>query len=84
MTPPFAYRPDIRKAIYTTNTIESLNFSLRKLVKGRGAFPSDEAVFKLMFLGLRSITKRWTMPVLNWKAASNHFAILFADRIPVL
>ena len=56
---------DIRKAIYTTNAIESLNMSLRKVTKNRGHFPSDEAMFKLIYLALKNIAKKWTMPVIN-------------------
>ena len=82
--PFFAYPEDIRKVIYTTNAIESMNRSLRKIIKNRGAFPSDEAATKLMFLALRNISKRWTKPLMNWKAALNRFAIMFEDRAPLL
>ena len=82
--PFFAYPEDIRKVIYTTNAIESMNRSLRKIIKNRGAFPSDEAATKLMFLALRNISKRWTKPLMNWKAALNRFAIMFEDRGPLL
>jgi putative transposase len=81
--PCFSYPAAIRRAVYTTNAIESLNFSLRKITKARGSFPSDEAAIKLLFLGLRSITKRWSMPVHDWKAALNQFSMLFADRMPL-
>jgi putative transposase len=80
--PFFAYPPEIRKVIYTTNAIESLNMSLRKVTKARGSFPHDEAVFKLLYLALRNIEKRWTKPVQHWKEALNLFAIIFADRLP--
>lgn len=80
--PFFAYPPEIRKVIYTTNTIESLNMSLRKVTKARGSFPNDEAVCKLLYLALRNIEKRWTKPVPYWKAALNLFAIVFAERLP--
>ena len=80
--PCFSYPAAIRRAVYTTNSIESLNFSLRRITKARGSFPSDEAAIKLLYLGLRSITKRWTMPVHDWKAALNQFSILFEDRMP--
>lgn len=80
--PFFGYPPDIRKVIYTTNAIESLNMSLRKVTKNRGSFPSDEAAFKLLYLALRNIAKRWTMPVKDWKSALNQFAILFEGRMP--
>ena len=82
--PFFAYPEDIRKVIYTTNAIESMNRSLRKIIKNRGAFPSDEAATKLMFLALRNISKRWTKTLMNWKAALNRFAIMFEDRAPLL
>ncbi len=81
---PFLDFPmDIRKAIYTTNAIESINRSLRKVLKTRGALPNDEAVFKLLYLALRNISKRWTMPIRNWKAALNQFAIYFDQRFPL-
>lgn len=83
LTAFFDYPPDIRKVIYTTNAIESLNYSLRKIIKGRGAFPHDEAVRKLLYLGLRNVAKKWTMPVRDWKAALNQFIILYGDRVPV-
>jgi putative transposase len=68
--PFFAHPPEIRKVIYTTNAIESLNMSLRKVTKARGSFPNDEAVFKLLYLALRNIAKKWTMSVHEWKAGS--------------
>jgi putative transposase len=79
--PLFSYPEDIRKAIYTTNVIESLNMLLRKVTKNRGPFPSDEAMFKLIYLALKNIEKKWTMPIRDWKSALNQFSILFADRI---
>ena len=75
--PFFAYAPEIRKVIYTTNAVESVNFSLRKLIKTRGAFPTDEAALKLLYLGLRNIGKRWTMPIQNWKQAMSQLMIRF-------
>lgn len=83
IVPLFGYPPEIRKIIYTTNTIESLNMSLRKVTKNRGSFPSDESAFKLLYLALRNIAKKWTMPVKNWRAALNQFAILFEERMPL-
>jgi putative transposase len=80
--PFFAYPADIRKVIYTTNAIESLNMSLRKVTKNRGSFPNDEAMFKLLYLALRNIAKKWTLPIRDWKAAMNRFSILFEDRMP--
>lgn len=81
--PFFAHPPEIRKIIYTTNAIESLNMCLRKVTKARGSFPNDEAVFKLLYLALRNIAKKWTMPVRDWKAALNRFAIIYESRLPV-
>jgi len=78
--PLFSYPKDIRKAIYTTNAIESLNMSLRKVTKNRGHFPNDEAMFKLLYLALRNIAKKWTMPIRDWKSALNQFSIIFEDR----
>lgn len=77
----FDYPPEIRKVLYTTNAIESLNFSLRKLLKTRGAFPNDEAILKVLYLGLQRIEKKWTMPIQDWKRALNHFVILLGDRV---
>ena len=80
--PFLAYPNFIRKAIYTTNAIESLNHSVRKITKNRGAFPNDEAALRLLFLGLQNAAKKWTLPIRDWKAALNQFAILFPDRFP--
>jgi len=82
LTPFFGYPADIRKVIYTTNAIESLNMSLRKVIKTRGSFPNPDAAMKLLFLALEHIAKKWTMPVQNWKAALQRFAILLGDRVP--
>src|SRR2546422_991122 len=79
--PFFAHPPEIRKVIYTTNAIESLNMSLRKVTKARGSFPNDEAVFKLLYLALRNIAKRWTMALHDWKAALNRFAIIYDNLL---
>ena len=79
--PFFDYPPEIRKVIYTTNAIESVNMSLRKLTKNRGSFPSDEALLKLFYLALRNISKKWTMPIRDWKAALTRFTIEFGDRL---
>ena len=83
LTPFFDYPPAIRKVVYTTNAIESLNYSLRRIIKGRGAFPNDDAIKKLLYLGLRNASKKWTMPIRDWKAALNQFIILYGDRVPV-
>jgi len=82
--PFFEYPADIRKVIYTTNAIESLNMSLRKVTKNRASFPNDEAMFKLLYLALKNIAKKWTRPIMNWKAAMNRFSIMFEGRVPNL
>ncbi len=81
LIPFFDYPPEIRKVIYTTNAIESVNMSLRKLTKNRGSFPSDEALLKLFYLALRNISLKWSMPIRDWKAALTRFTIEFGDRI---
>lgn len=81
--PFFDYPPEIRRIIYTTNAIESVNMSLRKVTKNRGSFPSDEALLKLFYLALMNISQKWTMPLLNWKAALNRFTIMFEERMPI-
>ncbi len=78
--PLFDYPMDIRKVIYTTNAIESLNRSLRKVIKTKAVFPDEESVFKLMYLAMQNIAKRWTRPLQDWKAALSYFAILFPER----
>ena len=78
----FDYPPEIRKVVYTTNAIESINMSLRKISKNRSSFPTDEAVMKLFYLAIRNISKKWTMPIQDWKAALNRFSIQFDDRMP--
>lgn len=80
--PFFGYPADIRKAIYTTNAIESVNMSLRKVTKNRGSFPNDESATKLLYLALNNISRKWTMPIRDWKAALNRFTILFEGRMP--
>ena len=75
---------DIRTAIYTTNSVESLNRSLRKIIKIRGGFPNEEAALKLLFLALRQAAKKWTMPIHHWREALNHFTILWPERMPAL
>jgi putative transposase len=82
ITPFLAYPAEIRKVIYTTNAVESLNMSLRKIIKMRGSFPNEEAALKLLYLALRNASKKWTMPVQNWSAALNRFSILWPDRMP--
>jgi putative transposase len=81
--PFLAFPREIRKAIYTTNAIESLNYQLRKIIKNRGHFPSDDAAFKLLYLSLSRAQEKWTMPIRNWKNALNQFAVHFEGRLPV-
>jgi putative transposase len=78
--PFFAFPPDVRRIIYTTNAMESVNAQVRKIIKTRGHFPSDEAATKLIWLALRNITAEWSRPAYNWKSAMNQFAILYGDR----
>jgi putative transposase len=78
--PFFAFPPAVRRVIYTTNAIESVNARLRKIIKTRGHFPSDEAASKLIWLALRNITAKWSLAARDWKAAMNQFAILYQDR----
>jgi putative transposase len=79
--PFLAYPKDIRKVIYTTNAIESTNRQIRKIIKSKGVFPNNMSVYKIAYLALQNASKSWTMPIQNWKAALNQFAILFGDRI---
>lgn len=80
----FGLPDDIRRAVYTTNAIESLNMSLRKVIKTRSSFPDDEAAFKLLYLALRNAAKKWTMPVPHWSQAMQAFAIIYEGRVPTL
>jgi len=80
VTPFFVFPPDIRRVIYTTNAIESLNMQLRKIIKTRGHFPSDEAAIKLLWLALRNVLAKSVRATFDWKAAMNQFAILFGER----
>jgi putative transposase len=81
ITPFLAYPDYIRKAIYTTNAIESISMSLRKALKTRRSFPNDEAALKLIYLASRNTSKKWTMPIRNWELALNQFAIIFEERL---
>ena len=78
----FDYPPAIRKAIYTTNAIESVNSVIRKFTRNRKQYPNAESALKLVYLAIHEASKRWTMPIVGWKAALNHFAILFEGRFP--
>lgn len=77
----FEYSPDIRKVIYTTNAIESLNSVVRKATRKRKVFPTDESAFKVSFLAINEASKKWTMPIRNWKPALNRFTIEFGERV---
>ena len=89
--PFFSFPPEIRRAIYTTNAIESfaqrcgalLNMTLRKVLKPDRAFPTDESALKVIYLAIQNISKKWTMPIRDWKPALNRFAIEFGDRFPL-
>jgi putative transposase len=81
--PFFAFPPEIRRVIYTTNAIESINARLRKIIKTRGHFPTDDAASKLIWLALRNITADWGTAAHHWKEAMNQFAILYDDRFTV-
>ncbi len=79
----FDYPPEIRKVIYTTNAIESLNSVIRKAIKNRRLFPTDNSALKVVYLAVQAASKKWTMPVRDWKKALNRFTIDFGDRLPV-
>ena len=83
ITPFLAYPPEIRKVIYTTNAIESLNMTLRKVTKNRGSFPSDESCLKIMYLALNNVSKKWSQPLHGWGTAMNQFMLMFEDRMPL-
>jgi len=79
----FKYPPEIRKAIYTTNAIESMNYQLRKVTKNRSTFSTDDAILKILYLAIRNASKKWTMPIREWGQALNQFAIEFGkERVP--
>ena len=77
----FGYPEDIRRAIYTTNAIESLNSVIRKVIKKRKLFPTDDSAMKVIYLAVQQASKKWTMPIRNWKLAMNRFMIEFEDRL---
>lgn len=77
----FGYPPDIRKAIYTTNAIESLNSVIRAAIKKRKVFPTDDSVRKVVYLAIQSASKKWSMPLQNWRLAMSRFIIEFGDRL---
>ena len=80
---PFVdYSVEIRRVIYSTNAIESLNSVIRKAIKLKKLFPTDDAVYKLVYLAIQQASKKWSMPVRDWKQALNRFSIEFEDRMP--
>ena len=81
--PFMKFSPEIRKAIYTTNAIESLNYTLQRNLKTRLSFPNNESAMKLIFMILQRIKKKWTMPIRNWGEALNQFALIYGDRVPL-
>ena len=83
IVPLFNFPADIRKAIYTTNAIESLNMTLRKVLRNHRTFPTDESAMKVIYLTINNISKKWTMPIRDWKNALNRFAIEFEGRFPM-
>ena len=76
----FNYPGEIRRAIYTTNAIESLNYQLRKVTKNHSTFSTDDAIFKILYLAVRNASEKWTMPIKNWGQALNQFAIEFGKE----
>ena len=78
----FDYPPAIRKAIYTTNAIESVNSVIRKFTRNRKIYPNEESALKIVYMAIHEASKKWTMPIRHWKQALNHFAIMFEERMP--
>jgi putative transposase len=81
--PFFAFPPDIRRVIYTTNAVESLHMTLRKVTKNRGSFPNEEAAMKLLYLAIQNVSRKWSF-VQGWREALNRFQILWPERMPAL
>ncbi len=79
----FEFPPEVRKAVYTTNVIESVNSAIRKYTRNRKLYPSADSAVKLTYLAIAEASKKWTMPIVGWKQALNHFAILFEGRLPL-
>ena len=77
----FKYPPEIRKVIYTTNIIESVHRQFRKLTKTKGAFPNENSLLKLLYMGIQNATKKWTMPIQNWNLTLSQLAIFFEGRL---
>jgi putative transposase len=83
LIPFFDYPPEVRRVMYTTNVTESINAQLRKVTKKRAAFPTPEAVRKVLYLAIMKASERWSRPIKDWPAALNHLAVVFEGRIPV-
>jgi len=83
LIPFMSYPAEIRRVIYTTNVIESVNSSIRKVLKNRGSFPNEDAVIRLVYLALRNISAKWNLPIRDWALAMNRFAIMFEGRMPL-
>jgi transposase-like protein len=81
--PFFKFSPELRKVVYTTNAIESVNYTIQRVIKPHLSFPNDEAAMKLIFMALKRIQKRWTMPFKNWGAALNELAAIYGERVPL-
>jgi putative transposase len=80
----FQYTTDIRRIIYTTNTVEGYHRQVRKITKTKGAFPNDDSLYKLVYLVYRNIKKKWTMPIANWGQSAQQLAIKFGDRFKIM
>jgi len=83
IVPFLKFPPDIRKAVYTTNAIESVNYTIRKVTQNRQSFPTEDAAQKLVFMALQNIANKWTMPIRDWGATLNQFAIIYGSRVPI-
>jgi len=82
ITPFLQFPKEIRRVIYTTNIVESLNNTFRKSVRNRGHFSTEESIMKVLYLAIKGVSRKWTLPIRDWKKALNHFAIMFEDRFP--
>jgi len=78
----FEYPDEIRKVIYTTNAIESLNSAIRKWIKNRGIFPNDTSAIKIVYLAIQQASKRWTMPIRDWGPVMNRLLVEYGERFP--
>ena len=80
LEPLFELPQEIRKCIYTSNTVESVNSALRKVTRGKGAFPNEESLFKILFLRIRELSEKWKKPIQNWNSIQKQLIILFGER----